>query len=505
MEDAKNTLDDLEFSKENFQILKQEFNKLSDELTKAVDKIKWFEEQFKINRDRVFGKSSEKLPKQQLLFDAMESDEVEVKPERETITYTRNKPKSCGRKLDTSKLPRERVVHDIENKNCSCCGKELVRIGEDVSEQVEFVPAVLKVIEHVTLKYACKGCETIKQGRKPESVIPKAMAAASLITEVIIKKYQHHQPLYRQSKIFKQEGFDIPDNTLGNWIMKAGVTLEPLESALWAQIVKTKVLQADETPVVVLSRDSKGYMWVYHCCDPGNRFIIFEYANTRAGAVVNNRLDNYEGILQTDGYSGYNTLRKKENIINVGCWAHSRRKYMAIVKTAKTTGKAHQAVSYIDKLYELEREIKNLDFEDRKKLRQEKAKPILEKLKVWVDKSLLYVPSESAIGDALSYTARQWPYLYEYINHGEVEIDNNLAENQIRPFALGRKNWLFLGNEDSAAVSARYYSLIQSCILNNINPRSYLSYVFTQVHKIRRCEIDPATLLPQFIDKNLLD
>jgi transposase len=497
MQEVNNTLDDLDFSKENFHILKQE-------LIKATAKIQWFEEQFKISRDRVFGKSSEKLPKQQLLFDAMESDEVEVEPEKETITYTRNKPKSCGRKLNTSQLPRERVEHDIEDKHCSCCGKELVRIGEDVSEQVEFVPAVLKVIEHVTLKYACKDCSTIKQGKKPESVIPKAMAATSLITEVVIKKYQHHQPLYRQSKIFSQEGFDIPDNTLGNWVMKAGVTLELLEDALWGQVPATKVLQADETPVVVLSRDTKGYMWVYNGCDPGNRFIIFEYANTRTGAVVNNRLDKYEGILQTDGYSGYNKLRDKEKIINVGCWAHSRRKYMAIVKTAKTTGKAHQGVSYIDKLYKLEREIKDLKFADRKRLRQEKAKPILDKLKKWVNKSLLYVPSQSAIGKALSYTTKQWPYLYEYINHGEVEIDNNWAENQIRPFALGRKNWLFLGNEDSAAISARYYSLIQSCIINKIDPRNYLSYVFTQVHKMRRGEVDPKTLLPQFIDRNLL-
>jgi transposase len=506
----------------------KETNSLNQELKIAQEKITWFEEQFKINRQRQFGRSSERsnednqgYPKQQLLFDAAVADDIETKAETENITYTRRKPKQkkgCGRKLDTSKLPRERIVHDISevDKKCSC-GNELVKIGENISEQLEFIPATLKVIEHVTPKYACgnKECGIVKQGKKAESmisVIPKSMAGNSLITEAVIKKYQHHQPLYRQSKIFNQEGLDIPDNTLGNWVMKAGRMLEPLGDTLWQQIEKTKVLQTDETPVLVLSNNKKGYMWVYHGCDPGNLFVIFEYANSRGGKVVNARLDNYRGILQTDGYSGYNVMRGKEGVVNIGCWAHARRKFKEITKISKTKGKAHEGLEYIDNLYHIETEVKkaysdkydDLYFKTRHELRQKKARIILDDFKGWLDKTIAGVPPKSALGAAILYTLNQWPYLYEYINHGEVEIDNNWVENEIRPFALGRKNWLFIGNEGSAAISARYYSLIQTCILNNINPRKYLNYVFGQAHKMRREEIDPKKLLPQFIDRNLL-
>ena len=522
MQEWENNIDSLPFSEENFQLLKEQNKKLSSEfksqndlLCKKIEqlekKIIWFEEQFKIGQQRAFGKKSEKHPDQMMLpifdNDNEASDEVEVEVKQETITYSRRKPKSCGRKIDTSLLPREQEVHDIaaEEKYCSCCGEELVKLGEDISEQLELIPAILKVIEHIILKYVCKKCGVIKQGKKPESVIPKSMAAPSLITEVVIKKYQHHQPLYRQSKIFRQEGLDIPDNTLGNWVMKAGECLEPLGTALWKEIENTKTLQADETPVKVLSKDKKGYIWGYHGYDPGNKFVIFDYANGRGSEFVNKRLVNYRGILQTDGYAGYNSLRARSDVIGIGCWAHSRRKYMEIVKTTKITGKAHQAISFITKLYNLEKEAKNLDFSERKKLRQTKAKPILDKFKLWLDKSISKSPPQSAIGKALSYTLKQWPYLYEYINHGEVEIDNNLMENQIRPFALGRKNWLFLGNEASAAIGARYYSLIQTCLLNWINPRHYLNYIFTQVHKIRKGEIDPKSLLPQYIDQTLLN
>ena len=501
---ARNNLTELSFSEKNFHLLQSELQQVLEVLDQANKKIAWFEEQFKLSRDRQFGRSSEKLPSQQILFDAMECDEIKTVEEKETITYTRSKPKkSCGRKLDTSKLPRERVLHDVEEKICGC-GKALVKIGEDPSEQVELIPAVLKVIEHVTPKYACHTCKKIVQGKKPETVVPKAMAGNSLIADVVVKKYQYHLPLYRQSKLFKQEGLDIPDNTLGHWIMQAGIPLEPLEEALWHQLTKTHVLQADETPVVVLTNESKGYLWVYHGCEPGNRYVMFEYANSRSSQVVNQRLAHYEGILQTDGYSGYNQLSKQEKVIRVGCFAHCRRKYMAIVKTTKTPGKAHEAVRMIDQLYQIETEIRGQPAMERKAARQTRAKPILDKFKTWVDQTILGVPTESALGHALAYTVNQWRYLYEYVNQGEVEIDNNWVENQIRPFALGRRNWLFLGNEKSAAISARYYSLIQTCILNDINPRQYLNYIFTQVHRLRRKEIEAESLLPQFIDKTLL-
>lgn len=503
---------DLPFSRVNFHTLKTNFVdleteniKLKNNLESAKQKVAWYEEQIRLWKQRQFGKKSETSESLQLsLFDDLEEEE-NPEVETETITYTRNK-KTIGRKIDTSKLPRERCIHDLPEaeKQCSC-GQRLEKIGEDISEQLEYIPAQIKVIEHIRLKYTCRGCETIKAAPKPDSPIPKSMATASLLTEVIISKYEHHLPLYRRSKMFQQEGIDIPANTLGNWVMQSGEALLPLGNALWQQMNQIKVLQVDETPVKVLKKDTKGYMWCYHSCKPDNRFVIFEYSETRSGATADKRLERYQGLLQTDGYSGYNGLRSRKGITNIGCWAHCRRKFAEIVKLSKVTGKAHEAVSYIRKLYTIEDKAKDLDFVTRKKLRHQEAKPILDKMHKWLQRSYTTTPPQSGLGKAINYALNQWPYLYEYIKHGEAEIDNNWCENQIRPFALGRKNWLFAGNARGAEVAALLYSLIQSCKLNNINARQYLNYVLNQVHQLRRGEIDASHLLPQFIDKKLLE
>jgi len=514
------TTENLTFSRENFDFLLSAFFKSMEEnvnlkhsLEEMEKKYIYLLEQIKLSKQRQFGRKSEanlELGMQlELQFDVEESVETEeakeTTQEDETITYTRSKPKA-GRKIDTSSLLREEIIHDLsdEEKHCKCCGKELEKIGEDRSEQLEYIPEQIKVIEHIRPKYACRCCETIQMAAKPEAPLPKSMAGASLIAEVIIKKYEHHLPWYRQSKIFAQQGMDIPANTIGNWFMQAGAVLEPLSHALREQLHHTNVLQADETTVKVLLENIKGYMWCYHSCVPANRFVIFEYNDSRSGAVINNTLVNYQGILQSDGYSGYNSMRDKEGVVNIGCWAHCRRKFAEVVKMTSQTGKAHEIVSLIAKLYKVEvkaREL-NLGFEARKKLRQEEAKPILEKIHRCLSKSS--APPKSAIQMAITYALNQWNYLIRYIDYGEVEIDNNWVENQIRPFAVGRKNWLFTGNREAAATAAFFYSIIQTCRLNTIDPRSYLIYVLNQVRNMRIGEIDPKILLPQFIDRKLL-
>jgi transposase len=342
---------------------------------------------------------------------------------------------------------------------------------------VEYIPEQLKVIEHIRPKYTCRCCETIKTAEKPESPIPKSMAGASLISNVIIKKYDHHLPWYRQSKIFAQSGLDIPANTISNWFMQAGVVLEPLKEGLWRQLKQSKVLQADETPVKILSADMKGYMWVYHSCEEKNRFVLFEYNDSRSGAVVNNTLENYQGILQSDGYSGYNGMRNKQGVIQLGCWAHCRRKFVEVIKLTNKTGKAHEMVGLIGKLYQIEEQARKNQLSPiaRQELRQKEARPILEKIHKCLTKAK--PPPQSAIGKAITYALNQWEYLERYVNYGEAEIDNNLVENQIRPFALGRKNWLFAGNKDAADTAAFFYSIIQTCKINNIESQKYLTYV----------------------------
>ena len=479
-------------------------------LKETQAKVQWYEEQIRLAKQHRFGRKSEAHICQEELFDGFPIEEL---PESETeeITYTRRKKnkKTNGRNIDLSKLPHEQRIHDLseEDQCCDCCGKKMELAGEDITKQVEYEPAKLRVIEHVQKKYACKSCKKLKEAKRPESPLPKSIATASLLAEIIIKKYEHHQPLYRPSKIFNHEGIDLPDNTLGHWMMQCGDILKPLKVALWESIENTHVLQADETTVKVLTEKKKGWMWAYHGCDPGNRFIIFEYKNSRAGEAVNKRLGDYEGILQIDGYSGYNALRRKTEVITVGCWAHCRRKFAAIVKISKKPGSANKVVKLINKLYKIERDAKaqKLDFVRRRKLRQEKGTSILKEL---FDLLIALRPKtlpESVLGKAVTYALNQWSYLERYLEHGEVEIDNNWVENQIRPFALGRKNWMFTGNERGANVAALFYSLIQSCILNKINARKYMIYVLNQTHRMRRKEVDPKSLLPQFVDRNLLE
>lgn len=491
-------------------LITEVFLSLEDQLQQAQKKVAWLEEQLKLNRQRLYGRSSESAAtlQSELIFDEAQPAPAELEtddPAQEPVaSYSRQK-KSCGRKLDISQLPHERHYHDLPDDQKMCaCGNALHKIGEDTSKQVEHIKAQLKVIEHVQVRYGCRHCETMKAAEKPEAPIPKCMAAASLLADVVVKKYQHHLPLYRQSKIWTQQGFEIPDNTLGNWVMGVAESLLPLQNALYQQLIKIGVLQGDETPVKVLNPEKQGYMWVYHSCSLDNRFVIFEFNLTRSGEVVNQRLQHYEGILQTDGYSGYNGLRKRTGIIPVGCWDHARRKFVDVIKVCgkNTGGKAGLILGLISQLYQIEDEAREKTFSERKQLRQEKAKPIVGKIKQQLDK--INAPPQSTLGEAVRYALNQWEYLERYADYGEVEISNCWVENLIRPFALGRRNWLFVGNEESAAKSALLYSLIQTCILNRIDPYDYLVYVLNQAHKMRRGEVDPVTLLPQFIDKSLL-
>jgi len=493
---------------EELEQAKVKISHLEAELSKAQLTIDWLKEQFKLYQQKQFGKSSESSELLQLpLFDYPETNIAEdEKTEQEEITYTRNKPKQKnGRNIDTSKLPRETRIHDLPEEQKACdCGCQLHKIGEDKSEQIDYIPAQLKVIEHIRIKYACRQCDTVKAGNKPEQAIPKSMATTGFIADIIIKKYQQHLPLYRQSKILSQQGIDIPDNTLGNWVMAGADVLMPLGDALWKQLNNVHVLQVDETRVKLLQTDKKAYFWAYHSCVADNRFIVFEFNHSRSGEVPSKRLTNFTSVLQTDGYSGYNELRDREGIINIGCWDHCRRKFAEVIKATdnKRTGKIHVLLSLINKLYTIERNAKGLSYEARQAERQKEAILILDMIEKRINQ--INAPPKSLLGKAVTYATNQWQYLTKYVKHGEAEISNCRVENQIRPFALGRRNWLFLGTEHSANKAAVLYSLIQTCIINKIEPYRYLRYVLEQGHAMRRGEVEPVNLLPQFIDNALL-
>lgn len=508
---TSNIIDESDPSNERISVLQSEVITLSNEVIALKKQVDWFKDQFKLQSQRHFGKSSESTSSLNLvLFDEGMDDTQDqqslVDSECESITYSRQKKKkSTGRQFDISQFPKEQRIYDLdEDKKICACGETLKKAGEDTSTQVDHISQSFKVVEHITLKYCCRQCETIISAKKPLSAIPKCMATTGLIAEVMIRKYEQHLPLYRQSKIFAKLGADIPDNTLGNWVMRGAEVLEPLKIALIEQIAKVHTLQADETKIKTLKPSKEGYFWGYHSCDPGNRFILFEYAASRGGHIPDTRLKSFSGILQTDGYSGYSQLRKRPDIIAVGCWDHCRRKFTDVVKVADKNkkGKAAQLLVLINRLYEIEREAREMSFDERCARRQFYAKPVLDKIHEQVEN--INAPPRSLLGVAVTYITNQWEYLIEYVQHGEVPISNCWIENQIRPFAVGRRNWLFTGTPESANKAALIYSLIQSCNLHNINARKYLEHVLNQSHAMRRDSELATSLLPQFIDKSIL-
>lgn len=481
----------------------------TDEIERLQKKVEWFEQQFKLSRQREFGRSTEKTETTQLIIFDEKMDaaaEEDMQPAEETITYTRQR-KNAGssRKVDLSRFPKEQITHDLSDSEKICgCGRELTPAGEDTSTQVDHVPETVRVIEHITKKYCCRHCDTLQSAKKPETAIPKCMATAGFVSEVIVKKYEQHLPLYRQSKIFERLGAVIPDNTLGNWVMRAADALLPLRDAFKIQIPKIRVIQADETKVKILKPSKEGYLWGYHSCDSDNRFALFEFAGGRSAAFPNTMLKDFRGILQTDGYAGYNDLRKKEGVIPVGCWDHARRKFMDVVKALDKgrIGRAAQLLVLINQLYAVEREAKEAGPDQRRAYREEKSAPILAAIKA--DWETIDAPPKSLLGQAVMYIKNQWPALTEYIRHGTVPISNCLMENLIRPFALGRKNWMFVGTPESANKAALLYSLILTCRMNGIDPRKYLEFVLNQANAMRRGNVSAESLLPQFIDKALL-
>lgn len=322
-------------------------------------------EQFKLAQQRRFAPSSESKVLQlplDLLFDEADSVPVEERPEEEntiTITYTRNTPK---RRVLPDNLPREVIEHDIPDvdKQCACgCLKQ--RIGEEVTEQLEVIPAQLKVIQHVRPKYACNHCdENVSIAPMPTLFLPKSMATPSLVAHTIVSKYQDHLPLYRQEKIWQRTGIDMPRNTICGWIMSSADLCMPMREALITTLRASGYVQADETPVQVMNEPNRNntstsYMWVYRSAKPDKPVVLFDYRETRHADWPKKILHDYQGYLQTDGYKGYDWVEQKSEIVHLGCMAHARRPFVELVKLAKTTGKSHQAVAYFQKLYAIEK------------------------------------------------------------------------------------------------------------------------------------------------------
>jgi transposase len=471
---------------------------LEQEKVRLGAKVLSLQEQLNLALARRFAASSEKIsPDQIRLFNEAESAldaEVDAEDEADdTVTVPAHTRKKRGRRPLPDSLPRVEVIHDIpqDQRHCPHDGQVLAEINQVVSEQLDIIPAQIRVIRHIRKQYACACGQCIQTAPLPGQPIPKSMASPGLLAHIAVSKYQDALPLYRQEQILQRIGVDIPRSTLANWMIRAGQLIQPLINLLRDHLLAYDIVQMDETTVQVLKEpgktaQSKSYLWVQRGGPPEEPVILFDYDPTRAQTVPKALLAGFAGYLQTDGYSGYNGVVAEGDLKRLGCMAHARRNFSDAVKGQgknKRAGKAHQGLAWIQRLYRIEKvaRTKEMSPAERKLYRHTHAAPILDKLRAWLDTNLPSVPPGTLLGKALHYLNNEWPMLVRYLEDGRLEIDNNLTENAIRPFVVGRKNWIFSDSVLGVKASANLYSLIESAKASGLEPYQYLRQVFTEL------------------------
>jgi transposase len=487
--------------------------------------VKILEEQLRLLKAKYFGHKSEKMSEytteQSDLFNEIEVS-VEQSAKADDVKVPAHIRKRGGRRALPEDLPRVEQIHDISDEEKVCaCGSHLSRIGEEVCEKLSIVPATMQVIKHIRYKYTCKRCEglesvggTVKIADLPPQIIPQGIATSGLLAYIITSKFVDALPLYRQEKMFKRLGVELSRATMANWCIQVAELCKKLIKLLHEEIKSGPVIGIDETKLQVMkepgrSDKTKSYMWAFRGGDPEKPVLIYEYHRTRAGDVARNFLKGYKGYVQADGYSGYDFLELMAWIVLLGCWAHARRKFVEVIeaqpKEKRVPGTADVALDYIGKLYGIERGAKDLGLsaDEIYKLRQEEGKPILDEFRVWLMERVNTTPPKSLLGKAIGYTLNQWNKLVRYIEDGRLRIDNNLVENIIRPFVVGRKNWLFSGHPRGAEASATLYSLIETAKANKLDPYKYMRYILEQL-PYAKTEDDYKRLLPQYIDRSAL-
>ncbi len=486
------------------------------------ERIAQLETLVKAFKQALFGSKSEKAdPDQfQLALEDLETaiaavhaaDEADPSP----IEPTAKKCRSANRGALPKHLPRIEKVVEPDSLVCSC-GADLHCIGEDVSERLDVIPAQFRVIVTRRPKYACRSCtDGVAQARAPAHLIEGGMPTEDLVAHVVVSKYADHLPLYRQAQIYSRQGIDLDRSTLGDWVGRAAFELRPVFDALLADLKRSDKLFMDETRAPVLEpgkrKTKTGYFWALARDDrtwqgTGNESgppgVAFTYAPGRSGHYADQILQGFSGILQVDGYAGYNQLLKRtsQDIRLAYCWAHARRKLVEITRTG-TAPIAQEGIEQIAALYRIEAEIKGMDADKRLAIRQEKSAPLITDLQAWLEQHSSRVSKKSPLGQALAYIAKYWDGLCLLLTDGRIEIDNNSVERTIRPIALNRKNALFAGHDTGAENWAIIASLIETCKLNGIDPHAWLSRTLKAIvngHK----QTDVDELLPWNFPRNV--
>ncbi len=450
-----------------------------------------------------FGSSSESLDSstQVVLFDHILVDTaLEDRAAEDAKKPAAVPPRAKGqavRQALPAKLPRIEHRHELQETHCAC-GQALKRIGEEVSEQLDCVPAQFFVLRHIRGKYACACCQTIAAAPMPAQMIDKGIPAPGLLAQVAVAKHDDHLPLYRQEEIYARSGVHIARSSMAQWIGICGVRLKPLADALQAFILSHAVVHADETSVSLLApgrgKTKKAYVWVYRTTNfVAQRAVLFDFCASRGGEHPQRVLQEFKGTLVSDDFSGYHKLQSQGAITGALCMAHARRK---LFEAHKLNGSqiAGEAVTLIAKLYEIEREARELDPQARLLLRQSRAKPIADALHTWLIAQRQALAKADITAKAIDYSLSNWRGLTRYLDDGNVPIDNNAAENAIRPLVVGRKNWLFVGSQQAGERAAAMLSLIESAKLNGHDPWAYLKDVFERLPTLKNSDLK--SLLP---------
>ncbi|WP_404355494.1 IS66 family transposase [Methylotuvimicrobium sp. KM1] len=469
-------------------------------------------------RIRFSTKSEALAPLQRDVFEeTLDADIAAIEAEVEQLqdgpacdTVVRPKRPRAGRQPLPDHLPRIEHRHDPESCTCGQCGKDLVKIGEDVTEQLDVEPAKFFVHRHIRPQYACRACETVTAAPIPPAVIDGGMAAVGLLTWVLIGKFLDHLPLYRLEQIAARSGVILSRSTLADWVGRLGVALEPLADRLTWHLLHRDSLHADETPVSQLDpgngKTKKAYLWAYRSNDlqPGPKILVFDYQAGRSGRHAQQFLQGWHGHLLVDDYSGYKALFATarahpesscllEPCVELACWAHVRRKFFDLYQ-ANQSPIAQEALNRIAVLYVVEADARELTSRERQTLRAEKSLPALTDLHDWLHQTRLRTAPNTATAKAIDHALKRWPALTRYAETGDLPIDNNPVENAIRPIALGKKNWLFAGSERAGQRAAVIQTLLGTAKLNGLDPAAWLNETLEKLPTWPNSRIDE--LLP---------
>ena len=456
---------------------------------------------------RYYGPKSEKFDPRQLLLFGQRAEEAkldissisEESGEELTTRRVKNGDKH-GRQQLPEHLERIEIEHDLDNKACPACGNERCRIGAEISEQLEYFPASFKVLKHIRHKYACSQCDhdgynpNIATAAKPPQPIDKGLPGPSLLAYIVTSKLGDHLPLYRLERIFERQQVHVARSTMCAWMRCAGELVVPLVELMTKRVRQSKVIHTDDTVVPVQSPGSKqcrkGRIWCY-LGDVANPYIVYDYTPNRQRAGPEKWLRGYRGHLQADAYGGYDGIYHSQNVTEVACWAHARRKFYDAQDSDQQ--RAMQMLALIVELYAIEREVKDADDNTRLALRQERSVPVLARIKQWLDAEQEVVLPRSPMAQAITYARNQWNALCTYTTQGFLNIDNNASERALKRVAIGRKNWLFAGNDAAAENHARLWSLIASCERHTVDPQRYLTSVLAKIG------VTPCDDLQQFL------